>query len=203
MNNDKPQPVIKQALGGHWNQLSHIIKQHYNICPGENTSLTLRGEMSEVYHSKIAKLFLLPGRIFGALVPYRGKNIPTVVKNWTSSSNSKAMYWYRTLHFPNRSPVIFQSRMEHLKENKIVEYVRYGLGIRMALFEEDQALVYKSQGYILKLGELKLTIPDWMILGHARIVEKALTEKMLHLDFEIVHPLFGKTFSYTGVFSIL
>ena len=203
MSNTTTQPVIKKALGKHWDELSHIVKRHYDITPGKNISLTLRGEMSEVYHSKIAKLFLLPGRIFGALVPYRGKNIPTIVKNWTSGGNDKAMFWYRTLHFPNKSPVIFQSRMEHLTDNEIIEYVKYGMGIRMALFEQDSSLVFKGLGYVWKIGDLTILIPNWMILGDAVIVEKAISEEALHLNFEIVHPVFGKTFSYTGIFSIL
>ncbi|MES9833196.1 MAG: DUF4166 domain-containing protein [Candidatus Thiodiazotropha sp. DIVDIV] len=203
MKKEKLEPVIKQALGTNWEALSEIVKQHYDITPGEDTTLILRGEMSEVYHSTIAKLYLLPGRIFGALVPYRGKKIPTVVKNWTSAKNSKAMFWYRTLHFPNRPQVIFQSRMEHLAGNEIIEYVKYGMGIRMALFEDNHSLVYKSLGYVLRIGRLKLPIPNWMILGNATIVERATSDTLLHLDFEIVHPLFGKTFSYAGEFAIV
>jgi hypothetical protein len=203
MKQGKPEPVIKKALGKKWDRLDDIVKQHYDICPGENTTLNLRGEMSEVYHSNIAKLYLLPGRIFGALVPYRGKNVPTLVRNWTSTNNYNAMFWYRTLHFPDRPEVIFQSRMEHLGGNEIVEYVKYGMGMRMALFEEQRALVYKGLGYVLCIGRVKIPIPNWMILGSATIVEKAITDKLLHLDFEIRHPLFGKTFSYSGDFIIL
>ena len=203
MKQEKQQPVIKQALGSNWNALSKIVKQHYDITPGEEATLFLRGEMSEVYHSNIAKLFLLPGRIFGALVPYRGKNIPTIVKNTTTTNNKRAMFWHRTLNFPNRPEVVFQSRMEYLADNEIIEYVKYGMGIRMALYEENRALVYKGLGYVLKIGRMRLPIPNWLILGSATIVEKALSEQLLHLDFKIIHPLFGKTFSYTGEFVIL
>ncbi|MEJ2609917.1 MAG: DUF4166 domain-containing protein [Candidatus Thiodiazotropha sp.] len=197
------QPVIKKALGKEWEALADVIKKHYDITPGNNISLTLRGGMSEVYHSNIAKLYLLPGRLFGALVPYRGKNIPTTVKNWTKKNNDKAMFWHRTLHFPNKAPTIFQSRMEHLSGNEIIEYVRYGMGIRMALFEVNHSLVFRSVGYVWKIGGLTLSIPNWLILGDAVITEKAISKRELHLDFEIIHPLFGKTFSYTGVFTIV
>lgn len=93
--------------------------------------------------------------------------------------------------------------MEHLADNEIIEYVKYGMGIRMALFEENHSLVYKSLGYVLRIGRLKLPIPNWMILGNATIVERAISDTLLHLDFKIVHPLFGKTFSYAGEFAIV
>ncbi|MCM8857806.1 MAG: DUF4166 domain-containing protein [Candidatus Thiodiazotropha sp.] len=36
----------------------------------------------------------------------------------------------------------------------------------------------------------------------AVITEKAISEKMFKMDFKITHPLFGRTFSYHGDFSI-
>jgi len=186
-----------------WNDLGEIVKRHYDITPGENSDMTIQGTMSEVYHSNIAKLFLLPGRIFGALVPYRGKQIPTRVKNWTRGNNHRAMFWHRTLEFPNKASVIFQSRMEHVSGNEIIEFVKYGMGIRMAMSVEERALIFKSVGYVWKVGPVTIPIPNWAILGDAEIIEKALSNKEFFIDFNMIHPLFGKTFSYTGTFQIV
>ncbi|MCP4264023.1 MAG: DUF4166 domain-containing protein, partial [Candidatus Brocadiaceae bacterium] len=153
-------------------------------------------------HSKIAKLFLLPGRFFGALVPYQGKEIPTEVKNWTTEDNLQAMFWYRTLFFPNRSPVIFRSRMEYIGGSEIIEYVKYGMGIRLHTYSKNNALYFRSMGYIWKIGPITLPIPNWMILGDAEIVEKSISDTEFFIDFKMIHPLFGKTFSYTGIFNI-
>lgn len=77
----KQQPVIKKSLGEDWDKLPDIVKLHYDIIPGESSNIIIKGVMDEVYHSPVAKLFLLPGRIFGALVPYKGKKISTEVRN--------------------------------------------------------------------------------------------------------------------------
>lgn len=200
--NETQQPVIKNALGENWENLSDIVKQHYDITPGKPSNMVIKGIMDEVYHPPIAKLFLLPGRIFGALVPYKGKNIPTEVKNWTTAENQAAMFWYRTLVFPNKAPVIFKSRMEHIKDNEIIEYVRFGMGIRMAMSEKDGALIFKSIGYVWKIGGIKIPIPTWAILGDAEIIEKAMPDNRFYIDFNMIHPVFGKTFSYSGIYSI-
>lgn len=42
------QPVIKQALGKEWEKLAPIVKQHYDITPGNTSSMTIRGVMDEV-----------------------------------------------------------------------------------------------------------------------------------------------------------
>jgi hypothetical protein len=195
-------PVIRKALGEAWYELGNIVRQHYDISPGTASSMLIEGVMSEVYHSPIAKLFLLPGRLFGALVPYRGRNIPTQVRNWTQTDNAKAMFWYRTLRFPCRLPVVFRSRMEHVGDNEIIEYVRFGMGIRMLLCVRDSALVYESAGYIWRIGAISIPIPGWAILGDAVIIEKPLSENAFHIDFVIRHPVFGRTFSYSGNFAI-
>lgn len=198
----KQQPVIQKALGNNWDDLAETVKQHYDITPGEASNMTIKGVMDEVYHSPIAKLFLLPGRIFGALVPYKGKNIPTEVKNWTTSDNNAAMFWHRTLEFPNKAPVIFKSRMEYVKDDEIIEYVRYGMGIRMRVSVKNNALIFKSIGYVWKLAGIKIPIPTWAILGDAEIIERAISDDEFFIDFNMTHPLFGRTFSYSGLYSI-
>jgi hypothetical protein len=196
------EPVIKKALGKHWDTLADGIKKHYNLPSGQNDHLTLKGQMTEIFHSKMGKLFLLPGRIFGALVPHQGRAIPTEVKNWTRYNRLNTMFWHRTFYFPNKQPVVFQSRMEHLADNEIIEYVKYGMGIRMVLSEMNHSLVFEGKGYVWKIASFTLPIPNWLVLGNAKIIETAISDQELHLDFQVVHPLFGKTFSYSGIFSI-
>ena len=195
-------PVIKEALGSNWEDLAEIIKQHYDITPGKSSNMMIKGDMDEVYHSLIAKLFLLPGRIFGALVPYKGKNVPTKVRNWTTTEDNSSMFWHRTLEFPNKPPIIFQSRMEYIEGDEIIEYVRYGMGIRMRVSVKDSALIFKSIGYVWEIGPLMIRIPTWAILGDSEITEKAISSNKFFIDFNMTHPIFGRTFSYSGTFHI-
>jgi hypothetical protein len=92
--------------------------------------------------------------------------------------------------------------MEHIQDNEIIEYVNYGMGIRLRTFTQDNSLHFRSLGYIWKVGPITLSIPNWAILGDAEIVEKAISERELFVDFNMIHPLFGKTFSYSGSFII-
>lgn len=202
MQNVQPQSIMQKALGDQWSLLDDIVRRHYEMAPGTSCRMTINGVMDEVFHSNIAKLFLLPGRMFGALVPYRGKDIPTEVINWTEESSNKMMFWYRTLMFPGRPKAIFRSHMEHAGGDEIIEYVRFGLGIRMKMSVRDGALVFSSAGYIWKLGKVRLPIPTWIILGDAEIVEKAIDDQEFHIYFNMVHPILGRTFGYSGRFAI-
>jgi hypothetical protein len=202
MKTGKTTSIMKMALGEKWDYLDDIVKRHYEMAPGTASNVTIHGRMDQVFHSNIAKLFLLPGRIFGALVPYRGENIPTEVRNWTRGDNVKAMFWYRKLQFPGKPQTEFKSRMEYAGGDEIIEFVKYGLGIRMRMSVNDGALVFTSTGYVWDMGWARVPIPTWAILGDAQIIEKGISEYDFYIDFNMVHPLFGRTFGYSGEFKM-
>ena len=194
--------VMQRALGEQRDKLGDSVKRHYDLTPGSDGQVTVVGTMDEVTHSLWAKPFILIGQLFGALVPYRGQNVPVVAKNWTKQNNAKALFWHRTFSFQGKQPYIFESRMEHYKDDEIVEYVRFNLGVRMRLSEKDGSLVYKNVDYIWKLGKLTIHIPNWLTLGNADIIETPVSDTQFKMDFTMKHPLFGLMFRYRGSFTI-
>jgi hypothetical protein len=154
----------------------------------------------DIHLSPVGKLFMLAGRLFGALVPRNGHDVPVTVRNW-SQPDSAAMFWHRTFRYPGKAPVIFPSRMEYADDSEIVEHVKHGLGIRMRLSVESETLRFDSHGYQWDLGLLTLYIPDWLLLGRAVIREIPVSEQAFDVVFEIHHPLWGHTFGYSGKFT--
>lgn len=192
------QAPIRRALGPEWSKLGAAVRRHYDLPSHSETRLEVEGTMAVAF-SPVGKLLISVGRLFDALVPYRGRGVPVSVRNW-SSTDSDAMFWHRTFRYPGRKPVIFRSRMEYTGEKQIVEYVKYGLGIRMRLSAEGESLRFDSLGYQWDLGSLTLRIPDWALLGRAVIRETPISEGSFRVDFEIDHPLWGRTFAYSGEF---
>ncbi|MCP4042731.1 MAG: DUF4166 domain-containing protein [Gammaproteobacteria bacterium] len=190
---------IRQALGKQWSALGSVIRRHYDLPPNTDTHLVVNGAM-EVFHSPFGKILITAARLFDALVPYKGRNIPVTVQNW-SQPDSTAMFWRRTFRFPEKTPIVFYSRMEYVGDHDIVEYVKYGLGIRMTLSAEGGTLRYDSCGYHWDLGPLKMHLPEWLLLGSATIREIPVSEKTFKVEFETNHPLWGRTFGYSGQFA--
>ncbi|MFA7386661.1 MAG: DUF4166 domain-containing protein [Thiohalobacteraceae bacterium] len=196
------EPIIKRALGAAWYELHPIIRRQHNLMPCTKTEVVMNGVMYEVFHSRIAKLFVLPGRwLFGALVQYRGTDVPTQVRNWTVVEN-ESIYWHRVFHFHEKQPVVFASRMAYLEGDEVIEYVRFGLGMRMRLAVDNGCLIYESTGYQWDLGVLSLRFPTWLILGRSAIRQTGLSDTEFEMDFRMQHPLFGKTFGYAGRFKL-
>ena len=48
--------IFQIVLEDNWNNLGNVIKRHYFLKPFYNDNIVVSGEMSEIYHSPIAKL---------------------------------------------------------------------------------------------------------------------------------------------------
>jgi hypothetical protein len=92
--------------------------------------------------------------------------------------------------------------MEYQQGNELIEFVGFGFGLYLKLTVENDMLVYRSNGHLWQIGKLRIPIPDMLFLGHATILETAVSENQFELDFKIKHPLFGVTYSYGGVFNL-
>ncbi len=191
--------LMQQVLGDDWEKLPTVIQQHYQIIPAQK-SFTVTGTMAISYPVWVKPILMIT-RLLGALIDLQGENNQVQVKKWMTD-NPQIMYWRRDIQAPNGQHTVFASRMEYQQRNELIEFVGGGFGIRLRLSVEEGKLVYRSQIHLLKLGGWLMPIPDWLFLGHATIIEEALSEDSFLLDFKIIHPLWGKTYAYGGVFSL-
>ena len=196
------EPVMQRALGAGWERLAPVVRRHYALTVDGTAHASIRGVMDEVHHNLPALPLLWIWRLFGALVMHRGRRVPVTVRNWVEGGSPAVMRWHRTFHFPGQAPSTFRSTMEHVAGEEIVEVVRFGLGIRMAMSESGGAMVYEGRGYRWRVGRFTLNLPEWLILGHGRIVEEAIDETRFRIVFEMCHPLWGRTFAYSGEFEL-
>jgi hypothetical protein len=196
-------PLFRQALGDDaWNRLAPVVRRHYDMAPHESGTQILTGIMEEVFHAPIIRPWLWLGRWLQALVPYSGSEVPVKVRNRTDSARPGALFWHRTFHFPDGRRSVFASRMEAGGAGEIIEFLRLGVGVRMAVSERNGALVFTGRDHCWRIGTGLVGIPNWALLGDAVIVESAVSDAELRVDFEIVHPLFGRTFGYRGRFKL-
>lgn len=199
MKND--QPVFKHILGNQWDELGEVIRKHYFLRPFSNDHICVTGIMGEINHSFLAKLLIPFGRLFGALVPYKGRKIPIEVYYHTKNENGN-IYWDRVFMFPGKRPYHFRSFMQHAKNNEVVEYVRFGVGMRLKVTAEQGALVFRNGGYIWRVANISIPIPLRLILGTAYVEERPIDSTKFSMKMELEHPLFGMLFQYRGEFSL-
>ena len=188
--------MFRTILAKQWDLLSPAIQQHYGIKEGE--TIKMQGELA-VKHGKWIKMLMPLVRLTGALVPVEGDNFLVTVENQRIGDT---FYWRR--QFKKDGKIYrFNSKMKS-NGNEIIEWVRFGVGIRMGLQEKNGALIYQDKGYVFKLGKWLLPIPIGLLMGKSYI-EEFTSQNSPHdfqMTFEIHHPWFGFGFSYKGYFNM-
>jgi len=195
------EPIFKTVLGNQWMQLGSIVRQHYSLTPFSQDYVRVDGVMEEIHHSLIAKLLIPFGVLFGAVVPFRGANVPVSV-HYSSSPDDANLYWDRVFQFRNQKNFHFKSYMHHVSSNEVIEYVRFGVGMRLRVTAEDGALVFRDEGYVWRLFGHTLPIPAGLFFGNAYVEERPIDANSFSMKMELAHPLFGTLFRYRGHFSI-
>lgn len=194
-------PVFREVLGEDWHELGGIVRRHYFLRPFSDDRICVKGTMREVHHSAFARLLLPLARIAGALVPYRGTDVPIEV-HYTARPDDATIHWDRVFHFPGRRPFHFRSHMEQTAANRVIEFVRFGIGMRLRVTAEDGALVFRDEGYIWRLFGVDVPLPMGLLMGRAYVEERPVDEESFSMRMSLKHPLFGELFRYDGTFVI-
>lgn len=210
MKNKSEISLMQQALGEQWELLPTALKAHY-----QQSNNTDSGVL-DIEYPRFMQLYLNVMRLMGALVNRRGTAVPATVEKWMEGD---VQQWKRSIQFSGwdvgvksadkvdragkqkAKTIYFKSHWIYAGGNELIEYVNPFLGLRMAVSVKDEVLYYEGKSYVLKLGKLLIPIPEWLVLGHTTIVEKALNESEFSMDFRLRHPWFGQLFQYSGVFS--
>lgn len=193
--------IFHEVLGEDWWRLGEVIRRHYFLRSFSDDYICVRGEMQEVWHSAIAKCLIPFARIVGALVPYRGTDMPIEV-HYRAKPDRGTLHWDRVFHFAGRPPFHFLSHMEHVGENTVIEFIRFGVGMRLRVTAEDGALVFRDQGYVWRMFGIDVPLPLRLLLGRAYIEERPTDAGRFSMRMVLTHPLFGELFRYRGSFSL-
>jgi len=194
-------PVFQQVLGADWERLGAVIRRHYFLRPYSDDRITVRGVMHQIHHSGVAKLLIPFGLLFGAIVPYRRKNVPIDV-HYNCRRDDACIYWDRVFHLASHRDFHFRSHMARTQANEVIEFVRFGVGMRLVVSAEDGALVFRSAGYVWRLFGRYLPIPLGLLFGAAYVEERPIDDARFSMCMVIRHPLAGVLFRYDATFAL-
>lgn len=193
--------MFKNILSDQWTSLSPVLQKHYGLNDGEK--IKMQGELS-VRHGRFIKLLMPLIRLTGALVPVEGDKFIVTVEN---KRIGNTFYWHRSFQKENKI-YEFNSKMQQFG-NDIIEFVGFGIGIRMGLQVSDGGLVYEDKGYVFKIGKKLIPIPLNALVGKSVIEEYVSNSQCqddandFNMRFVVNHPWFGFAFSYSGYFNCI
>lgn len=191
-------PIFKSIFGDSWFQLPPVITKHYAIRPYSNDSITVEGKLNV----RISSFVGIASKLTGMLVPFSGDDVSvTVVLH--SAPNSGSFFFDRKFVYPEHGTLFFRSRMEKIGGNELIEFMRFGIGWKLAYSWDGEKVILSHRGYVWRFLDWLIPIPLSWIIGRGHAEEIPRNENQFDMWTHANHFLFGETFAYNGSFTIV
>lgn len=180
-----------------WGELPEAVRARFGADAHRRRTI-YAGEMT-VRASALGQAFAHACRLIGTpLAPWTGEDVPTTVEVYPHPAGG--IVWERTYGFAGRRPVRVSSTKMLDRRGELMEVVRGGLGMALAVSVEDRALHFRSRHYFVTLAGLKLRIPGVLTPGAAHVVHRDEGGGTFRFTMRFVHPFAGETLFQEGLF---
>ena len=139
-------------------------------------------------------------RLIGGPLPTgRETGVPIVV-TVTEDAASGGQIWTRLCARSSGFPQVIHSAKRFAGPTGLEEYVGCGVSMALNISVEHEALVFRSAGYFLEVGPLRLALPDWLTPGDLTVAHIDLGGGEFRFTLDVVHPRFGMLIRQSAVF---
>jgi len=140
-------------------------------------------------------------KLLGQIPAFNEKDVPVTVQ-FESDLNSKAFHFNRCFKFPGREPYVFHSRMLQIKDNEVIEIMKFGLGWRMMYLWDGEKVILAHKGYSLQFFGHLIPLPLTILIGAGNAMEYPVDENTFDMEVTITHPWWGEVYGYKGRFEV-
>lgn len=155
-----------------WSRLPAAVQRRFSKRLAPGAVLLYAGEALETRLSRFGKLLSFLSRVIGAPLPLddgmTGGATVAVMENAGLGGQS----WTRTYARAGRFPQVIHSAKCFAGPTGLEEHLGCGIGMSLAVAEEEGALVFRSVRYFVAAGRLRVSIPRFMEPGAMEVVHK-------------------------------
>ena len=198
--NLKAEPIFKSIFGAAWNDLPSVMKKHYAGRPYTDDTLIVEGTLDVMCKQPLKALAPIM-KLMGQIPAHNEMNVPVTVR-FQSAGDSREFQFNRTFNFKNARPYAFRSRMLQIRDNEVIEMMRFGLGWKMLYLWDGEKVVLQHNGYALRLFGHFIPAPLTLLMGKGYAEEIAVGDDTFDMITHITHPWWGKIYQYKGRFKI-
>src|SRR5258708_13962807 len=157
-----------------WGRLPLATWRRFSRRLADGKTAIYVGEVVEVRFSRIGWWLAQIARLIGGPLPTGGDtNVPSIV-TVTEDAATGGQVWTRIYARRNGFPQVIHSSKRFSGPTGWEEYVGFGVSMALRMLVDGRALQFRSAGYFVKVGRLRLPVPALLTPG-------ALT--VIHSDF--------------------
>lgn len=196
---NQSEAIFKKVFDNAWDSLPTVFKKRYGNRAFSNDVITVNGKM-DIVISKYMRILAPILKLLKILVPYEGQNIPVKVE-FCSHPNSALLYLNRTFYFANNNAYTFNTTMNALAKNDVIESIFLSIGWRTNYRYADKKVIMQHKSYVLRLFNCNLPLPLTYLFGIIHAEEIMIDDNTYKITMIVTHPWFGELYRYAGDFT--
>ena len=183
-----------------WGRLPLAIWRRFSKRFADGETVVYVGTIEEASFSRAGWWLAQLARVIGGPLPTGAETGVPMVVTVTEDAASGGQIWTRICARSNGFPQVIHSAKRFAGPTGLEEYVGYGVSMALRISVEHEALVFRSVGYSLQIGPLRLPLPMRFTPGDLTVTHSDLGGGTFRFTLEIVHPRFGKLIRQSAVF---
>ncbi len=183
-----------------WGRLPLAVWRRFSKRLAGGSTIVYVGEVDDSFHSRIGWWFAQLARLIGGPLPTGGETGVPIVVTVTEDAASGGQVWTRICARRHGFPQVIHSAKRFAGPTGLEEYVGFGISMALCLSVECEALVFRSIGYFMGWGRLRLPLPEWLTPGALTVSHADLGDGAFRFTLEVIHPRFGEIVRQSAVF---
>jgi len=183
-----------------WGRLPVAIWRRFSKRLEDGRTILYIGEIDEASLSRIGWWLVQAARVIGGPLPTGAETGVPMIVAVTEDAASGGQIWTRICARKRGFPQVIHSSKRFSGPTGLEEYVGFGVSMALRVSVEREALVFRSAGYSLQLGPLRLPLPVWLAPGDMTVTHSDLGCGTFRFTLEIIHHRFGMLVRQSAVF---
>jgi hypothetical protein len=183
-----------------WARLPAAVQKRFSAHLAPGSVLLYAGEVTETRLSRAGKVLSFLARAIGAPLPLDDGMTGGATVAVMGDAGLGGQSWTRTYARRGRFPQVIRSCKCFAGPTGLEEHVGCGIGMSLAVAEEGGALTFRSVGYFLAIGRLRLSIPRVLEPGAMEIVHSDEGQGAFLFTLRLRHRWFGDLLMQTARF---
>jgi Domain of unknown function (DUF4166) len=183
-----------------WKRLPQATRRRFSKRLADGATAIYVGEVIEISFSRIGWWLAQIARLIGGPLPTSADtHVPSIV-TVTEDAATSGQVWTRIYARRNGFPQVIHSSKRFAGPTGLEEYLGFGVGMALRIVVDGQSLLFRSAGYFVQAGSLKLSLPAFLTPGALTVTHADLGDGEFQFTLEIVHPRFGMLVRQSAVF---
>jgi len=197
---DEASPFAR-LLGERWLFLPPATRRRFLRKIRAGACVSYLGEVAECRMSLAGRVLAQVARLIGGPLPLGTDIGVSASVSVTADAEGQGQYWTRQYGRTQGFPQVIHSAKRFAGPTGIEEYLGLGVGIALRLEEVGGALLFVGDHYFLKLGRLRIKLPDWAMPGRLTVGHMDIGGGRFVFSLDLVHPSLGELVHQLCVFA--